>query len=222
MGPPVVLGAVGLKVLHDVGHLHLQLLLSGVVGEDAGKEQLFIVGVGGEQQQIRLLTGPLPHLHPVGEDPAGESIDVSNYRPLGEAEGDVLLYPIGEAGHVDVLVKKALLPAGIAPAAALYRIGLRQAVKLDIEGGDGGGTGDLHRRALPGGGIGAPVAVPQPLGGGEALGGKGGVLRSGLIGGDGDRQAQAQKQDGKKAAHFHRPSLTKSPRRQQFFVKIWP
>ena len=80
----------------------------------------------------------------------------------------------------------------------------------------------MHRRALPGGGIGAPVAVPQPLGGREPLGGEGGVLRSGLVGGNGDGQAQTQEQGGKKAAYFHRSSLTKSPERRQLFVKIWP
>ena len=69
VGALVVLTAVCLKVLDEIDHLDGQLPLHGVIGQQAGEEKLLVVGVGGDQHQVGLLQGRLPHLNPAGQLP---------------------------------------------------------------------------------------------------------------------------------------------------------
>ena len=89
MGALVVGLAVGLEVLDKIDHLDVQPPARSVEGEQAGKEKLFIVGVGGDQHQVCLLQWGLPHLDPVGQPAGGKGVNFPDGRPRREVQGEL-------------------------------------------------------------------------------------------------------------------------------------
>ena len=97
-------------ILREVGHLHRQILLSGILCQNTAEEQDLVIRMGGQHQDIRLFAGGLPALNVGRKHPGAESPD--------KAQGFVPLY--GE-GHLlravlqgDKLVQISVLTEGFA------------------------------------------------------------------------------------------------------------
>ena len=204
-------GTPCLEVLHDVGHLNIQLALDGIVGQHAGEKQLLVIGVGGEQQQIGLLTGRVPDLHPVGQVAGGKGVNVGDNGSGREGQGQGIRCGIKQVVHIHKFVEKGALAAGDRSAGGVSQgPRLRNAVKFDVKGRDSVCAGQRDRCALGNGCICTSAPVKQALGIGDSLGFGGGVGMGHLSRQRGHRkQAQEKKScnENSQKGSEHRASL---------------
>ena len=133
----VVENLVGLvEVLHEVYHLHVHLALHRVVGQDAGKEELLIVRVGGDEHYVRSFVHGLPFLHP-GRFLSGEGVYIGYLRAFCKAEHYLLGVLSEELRNVRENMEKALALAfrGLSGLGGCDGPGLfRYLVEFDVNG----------------------------------------------------------------------------------------
>ena len=202
MGPLVPLIALPLKVLHQIDHLDGQLPLHGVVGQNAGKKELLVVRVGGDQQEVGLLQRGLPHLHPAGQLAGGEGVNLPDGRPRRELQGHAVRRFTQPGGHIHILMEKAVFPAGLC---LVQRPGLREAVELNINPGNSVRAGDGDLPPILGNGPGIPGPVPELPGVGKSLRIKVCPCVDRLLGVGRQKQGGAEQQKNTKDAWcFHR------------------
>ena len=153
-------GAAGFSpVVGHIRHLHVVPLFARIVGQRTAEPQVLVVRVGGQHQQIRPLTGRLPHLHPGGQRPLPKGLHLAQNRPLGQNK----FHPVFRAFQGQVFVQKPVLAAGF-PAAVLVNKGPQGgAVEDQVKPREPLAAAHLHRALFGKAALAAHAAVRKPL-----------------------------------------------------------
>ena len=119
---------------NHIHHLHPQSSLGGIQGQKAAEKKEFIVGMGGHHQQIRLLAGRLPDLHPVRQTAGREGADVAetDARGLRQTDRDLAR----GRGKRHIFVQKAALPRRRGAGGRLQRPGERVIIPAQVQPAD--------------------------------------------------------------------------------------
>ena len=166
---------MGVEMMNQIHHLHIQFLFPGIQGQNSGEEQLLIVGVGGEEKDVCRLAGGLPYLYPIGDVIGGKGVDFVDRCTGGEIQRQRCRSAAKQSFHIHKFVQKSVLPARNRIRAVGHCPFRRDAIKYDVQRITARVRGNGHRATAAGLGVGETVAVRQ----------RGGIGKSGA--GDGDR-----------------------------------